>query len=237
MKHRQRRVTPVWAFLLIVSAFAASAPGLTIMEEDWDANDVAYVYSTNATGDGAGTITWIAYSITEGGDHPYVSPPRHLHFGFGGGSGTVYGSLFWILDHEMDFWRGGTGEVSIQASRYGGASQARLMLYDGTTVVAEAIHSFEDWNTYHPITLELDGDETSVDLVVLMITRYSSPSSVHVCFDNFLFTADYRVCSDPTHPKKDADVNQDCYINLLDFAFIVGNWLECTDPTDETCIQ
>ena len=235
MKHRQRRVTPVLAFLLIGLAFTASAPGLTIMEENWDPNNAHYVYSTNATGPGAHTISWIGYSISE--EAPNVSPPRHLHFGFGGGSGTVYGTLFWSLDHEVDFWRGGTGEVSVQTARYGGASQAWLTLYDGTTAVAEGRHTFDDFNTYHPITVELDGDETSVDLVVLTTYRYNSPSSVHVCFDNFLFTADYRVCSDPTHPKMDADVNQDCYVNLQDFSPLASNWMECTDPTDETCIQ
>jgi hypothetical protein len=162
-----------------------------------------------------------------------------LHFGFGGGSGTVYGTLFWVLDHETDFWRGGTGEVSVWTSRQGGASQAWLTLYDGTTAVAEGRHTFGagDYGIYHPITPELDGDETSVDLVVFTTYRYNSTYSVHVDFDDFLFTADYRVCSDPTHPKKDADVNQDCYVNLLDFAIIGTGWLECTDPTDETCIQ
>ena len=31
------------------------------------------------------------------------------------------------------------------------------------------------------------------------------------------------------------DLNQDCYINLKDFAFVATNWLKCNDPEDPTC--
>ena len=233
MKHRKRRVTPVLASWLIVLAFAASAPGLTIMEENWDdANDV-HTYTTSLTG--PGSAQWIGYSVDE--DVYVVSPERRMLLTLGGGTGTDYGALFWTLDHEVDFWREGTGAVSVQASRDSTGVEAWLQLRDDGQVVAEGRHHFNDFNTYHPVTVEMDGDETAVDTVVFVSYRWESPSSVRIRFDNFLFTADYRVCSDPTHPKIDADMNQDCYITLADFAILGSNWLECTDPTDETCIQ
>ena len=235
MKHWQPRVTPVLAFLLIVLAFTASAPGLTVMEENWDPNNAFYGYTTSLTG--PGSALWITHFVDVGNN---VSPPRRLHLGFGGGSGTNYGAVIWDLDLEVDFWRNGTGAVSVQASRDSGASQAWLQLYadGGGTLVAEGRHTFTDYGTYHPVTVEMDGDETAVDLVVFATFR-STPSnlSVNVDFDNFLFTADYRVCSDPTHPKMDGDVNQDCNINLQDFVPLASNWMECTHPNDESCIQ
>ncbi len=33
------------------------------------------------------------------------------------------------------------------------------------------------------------------------------------------------------------DLNQDCYVNLADFAIFVQAWLECTDPQGEGCVN
>jgi hypothetical protein len=33
----------------------------------------------------------------------------------------------------------------------------------------------------------------------------------------------------------ESDLNDDCRVDLLDFAMIVQSWLECTDPSDENC--
>ena len=32
-----------------------------------------------------------------------------------------------------------------------------------------------------------------------------------------------------------ADANQDCYVDLMDFGLLAGQWLECTDPADAQC--
>ncbi len=37
-------------------------------------------------------------------------------------------------------------------------------------------------------------------------------------------------CGDDNHSYPDGDVNYDCYVNLIDFAIMAGNWLNCTDP-------
>ena len=33
------------------------------------------------------------------------------------------------------------------------------------------------------------------------------------------------------------DINEDCAVDLLDFAEIVSQWLSCTIPNDENCLQ
>ncbi len=35
----------------------------------------------------------------------------------------------------------------------------------------------------------------------------------------------------------DADVNEDCYVNLIDFALMAESWLTCTDPLDSNCVN
>ena len=37
-------------------------------------------------------------------------------------------------------------------------------------------------------------------------------------------------CGDPNHPYPQGDLNQDCRVDLLDFAAIALHWLECTAP-------
>ncbi len=34
-----------------------------------------------------------------------------------------------------------------------------------------------------------------------------------------------------------ADLNQDCYVDTLDFAIMAAHWLDCTEPTDSNCVQ
>ncbi len=37
-------------------------------------------------------------------------------------------------------------------------------------------------------------------------------------------------CGDPNHPYPPGDLNQDCHVDLLDFATLALHWLECTAP-------
>ena len=34
-----------------------------------------------------------------------------------------------------------------------------------------------------------------------------------------------------------ADLNRDCYVDMLDLAFLAQNWLDCTNPADSNCVQ
>ena len=33
------------------------------------------------------------------------------------------------------------------------------------------------------------------------------------------------------------DINQDCYVNLVDFAGLATDWLFCNNPDDDDCLQ
>jgi len=54
-------------------------------------------------------------------------------------------------------------------------------------------------------------------------------------FDNFKVSV--PACGDPGIPCDAGDINQDCYVNMLDVAEFVTKWLECTDPADANCDQ
>ena len=42
-------------------------------------------------------------------------------------------------------------------------------------------------------------------------------------------------CGDENTTYLPADINRDCYVNLVDFALIAHDWLACTDPSSEEC--
>jgi len=46
--------------------------------------------------------------------------------------------------------------------------------------------------------------------------------------------SDDYTCQDQNDFMK-ADLNQDCYINLEDFALFADRWLDCNDPQNDTC--
>ena len=34
---------------------------------------------------------------------------------------------------------------------------------------------------------------------------------------------------------KQSDINKDCFVNFLDFAILMKNWFDCTDPDNTDC--
>jgi hypothetical protein len=44
-----------------------------------------------------------------------------------------------------------------------------------------------------------------------------------------------RTCGDSDSVYLEEDVNQDCYVDLKDFAFVGADWMQCTDPTNPDC--
>jgi len=54
-------------------------------------------------------------------------------------------------------------------------------------------------------------------------------------YDNFVVSQ--PVCGDPGTVYNAGDLNKDCVVDFYDFAMLVSQWLECTDPEDPTCIQ
>ena len=44
-------------------------------------------------------------------------------------------------------------------------------------------------------------------------------------------------CGDFGTEYLDTDVSRDCYVNLIDFAMIADEWLNCSDPANAQCDQ
>ena len=45
------------------------------------------------------------------------------------------------------------------------------------------------------------------------------------------------ICGDPGYMPPEGDLNQDCYVNEGDLPSVAEQWLECTDPTAEGCVE
>jgi len=45
------------------------------------------------------------------------------------------------------------------------------------------------------------------------------------------------VCGDVGTVYLDADVNQDCYVDMADLTQIASQWLKCTDPVNTLCVD
>ena len=41
------------------------------------------------------------------------------------------------------------------------------------------------------------------------------------------------VCGDEGYFAE--DINEDCYVNMIDFWYVSNEWLECTDPNEPAC--
>ena len=50
-----------------------------------------------------------------------------------------------------------------------------------------------------------------------------------------LVAAPAHTCDDEGTVFWAADLNQDCYVGLLDLGVLAGQWLSCTDPTEPAC--
>lgn len=61
------------------------------------------------------------------------------------------------------------------------------------------------------------------------------------CFDNFEVLDSIDIdfgpdtCGEEGTVYKYADLNQDCYVNLLDFALFASDWMACTNPAYTAC--
>ena len=103
--------------------------------------------------------------------------------GYTGGTTLGYMSVFLTLDDNYDVWAGGTGAVSVWVERSSKASNITVELRNGTTVLADALHVFSDYTTWHEVTIPLDGDETAINNIVFRTYTWqsnSSQSAVHV---------------------------------------------------------
>ena len=89
-------------------------------------------------------------------------------------------------------------------------------------------------------TVVFQGDLTALatfDDGALTTMEFSTAtnSSCEVLLDNILVVSGPRGCGDPTTVYLDADVNEDCYVDFLDFAQFAIDWMDCTDPNNNSC--
>ena len=56
----------------------------------------------------------------------------------------------------------------------------------------------------------------------------------YICQFTFLVEP-YAVSCEDVEVYYTMDFNQDCYVDIEDFAQFAQDWLKCNDPTDEYC--
>ncbi len=99
-----------------------------------------------------------------------------------------------------------------------------------------------DWKVYHPTVYNIDV-VTRQDAVSGVSTHaLSGPDGSADMAGQFTLTvADYTPnCDDLSAMGREHifwDFNQDCYVNLEDFAQFAQNWLRCNDPANAGCEQ
>jgi hypothetical protein len=69
-------------------------------------------------------------------------------------------------------------------------------------------------------------------------TNDYTPCWQHVGWDDIsitVVTEGPAYCGDEGTQYRPADLNNDCYVNLGDVAFLADQWMWCSDPADPTC--
>ena len=90
-----------------------------------------------------------------------------------------------------------------------------------------------------PVFSDITDPEAVVDFSeqgVYQLTLTADDTTAAVS-DSILITVIDPTCQDVIDAGliNIADLNQDCHVDLADFAFIAVSWLECNDPQDSTC--
>ena len=116
-----------------------------------------------------------------------------------------------------------TGEVPIASGAGNADSTVDLVVnFGGATAQFVVITSTAGLDRNHyPDVVTGDWRDDLVALSEIRFNKYSIPEN---CTD---------VIGDGYGIK--ADLNSDCYLDLLDFAIFIKGWLTCVDPTDENC--
>ena len=213
--------------------------------------------SATASSDSAAAARLVDGSGMSGGLHDNNS--ANMWFGTNYGAnphgGTVAGSYWIELDlgqvyyvSDMRIWnynvaglvnRGAKG-ITVEYSMVGGTSSANWTTgYTGAVPQAQAQGS-------GPSTVDrvIDFAGIQARYIVLTVAEYPNQNYYasyaieaglsEVQFYEYLGPEDCADAIVEGYGKK-ADLNSDCYLDLLDFAIIMKGWLTCMDPTDENC--
>ena len=116
-----------------------------------------------------------------------------------------------LVDNFLPSESDTTGDVFTVIFRTDPAQDfVRFYINPGDTYGAATPDGYDDrYPAYHFVTLE----------------TISEPAPLTPCEDLIMFGGALEM-----------DFNEDCYVNLADFAFFAADWLECNDPDDPGCL-
>lgn len=103
---------------------------------------------------------------------------------------------------------------------------------NGTNVLFESFNSNDD--NYVAVETGVEANDT-IDFGVHMgIDSYNGDFTQ---FDVTVLLRDVETCEDAAifGYTLVGNISGDCYVNMADFVIMAANWLDCIDPTDETC--
>ena len=72
----------------------------------------------------------------------------------------------------------------------------------------------------------------------IWMISWSKDSDFHLYVDDIVVTeaADSQgFCGDPDHPRPEGDLDENCYVDINDFAIWLTHWLECNNPDPNVC--
>jgi hypothetical protein len=119
-------------------------------------------------------------------------------------------------DEEMDFTR--PLDPNLTVSDFASHSVAYgINLYDGSA--GGTSYDLEDLAGYDSLAIDSDSGYRWIQYVKFDGHDYGGQIDA---------VSDVAACGDPTHPYPVGDINNDCSVNLIDFALMSQNWLKCT---------
>jgi len=119
-------------------------------------------------------------------------------------------------DEEMDFTRPVDHNLSYADFEYISAANA-IELYDGSG--GGTGFDLKDLADYD--SLKIDPNTGYRWIRYVRLEGYQIGGEIDA-------VSDVAACGDPSHPYPVGDVNNDCRVNMVDFALLAGSWLDCT---------
>lgn len=120
-------------------------------------------------------------------------------------------------DEEMDFTRPVDHNLSYSDFEYISAANA-IELYEGSA--GGTSFDLKDLVDYDNLGVDPNTGYRWIQYVKLEGAPFNNSEIDAV--------SDVAACGDPTHPYPVGDINNDCRVDMADFALLGGSWLDCT---------
>ncbi len=122
-------------------------------------------------------------------------------------------------DEEMDFTKPVDPDLSAADFEYI-STYAAIQLYDGSG--GGTAFDLQDLTSYSDLEVDEETGYRWIQYIKLSSNYQGEIDAV----------SDVTACGDPTHPYPLGDINEDCSVDLKDFALMAQNWLVCTYDCD-----